>query len=186
MSKDRVIEEYRRHKLLSAYHEGKYKGRVWKGTELLEEIEGDGVDDVLGKLKEYVDSRCQEKSDRRIETPEADEYVGALRTMLSDFTDGHLAMLKAHYNAAEQCITATQLAEAAGYSSYGAANLQYGNIGKSVYEELLMALPKRKDGSPIYTYALATAGDTKGGEEHWVWKLRPEVSAALEALGLNT
>ena len=106
--------------------------------------------------------------------------------MLGHFTDGHMAMLRAHYNANDQCITATQLAEAAGYSNYGAANLQYGNIGKAIYEELLMALPTRNDGTPIYTYALATAGDPTSEEEHWVWKLRPEVAAAVEILGLNT
>ena len=186
MDKERIVEEYRRHKLLSAYHDGKFKGRVWKDKELLKEIEGDGIDDVLGRLREFVDSRLQEKVDRRIDAPEVDEYVQALRSMLGDFTDGHLAMLKAHYNANDQCITATQLAESAGYSNYGAANLQYGIIGKVVYEELLMPLPKRKDGTPIYTYALATAGDPKGEEAYWIWKLRPEVSAAIEILGLNT
>ena len=186
MSNDRVIEEYRRHKLLSAFHEGKFKGRVWKDKELVTEIEGEGIDDVLGRLREFVDSRLQEKVDSRVDAPEVDEYVQALRSMLGDFTDGHLAMMKAHYNADDQCITATQLAEAARYSNYGAANLQYGNIGKAVYEELLMPLPKRKDGTPIYTYALATAGDPTGKEVYWVWKLRPEVSAAIEILGLNT
>ena len=186
MDKDRIVEEYRRHKLLSARHKGKYKGRVWKGNELLKEIEGDGIDDVLAKLKEFVDSRFQDQIDGEINVPEVAEYVQALRLMLGHFTDGHMAMLRAHYNANDQCITATQLAEAAGYSNYGAANLQYGNIGKAIYEELLMALPTRKDGTPIYTYALATAGDPTSEEEHWVWKLRPEVSQAIEILGLNT
>ena len=54
-----------------------------------------------------------------------------------------------------------------------------------MHEELLMPLPQRKDGTSIYTYALATAGDTMGEEENWIWKPRPEVSAAIENLGLN-
>jgi len=186
MDKDRIVEEYRRHKLLSAYHEGLYKGRVWKGKELLKEIEGDGIEDVLSRLKDYVDSRFRGGASQKDRSPEVSEYVQAFRSMISDFTDGHVAMLKAHYNASDQCITATQLAEAAGYANYGAANLQYGIIGKALAEELYLALPTRRDGTPIYTYALATAGDPTGEEDHWVWKLRPEVSAAIEILGLNT
>jgi len=84
---------------------------------------------------------------------------------------------------AQQCRrsaqSSTQLAEAAGYSNYGAANHQYGTIGKAVYEGLLMPLPKSKDVTPIYTSALARAGDATGKEGYWVWKLRPVVSAAI-------
>jgi hypothetical protein len=186
MEQDRIVEEYRRHKLLAAYHEGLYKGRVWKGKVLLNEIEGNGIEDVLAKLKDYVDSRFRPQHPENSDRLDVSEYVQAFRSMISDFTDGHVAMLKAHYNASNQCITATQLAEAAGYANYGAANLQYGNIGKALAEELYLALPTRGDGTPIYTYALATAGDPRGEEDHWVWKLRPEVSSAIEILGLNT
>jgi hypothetical protein len=186
MEQDRIVEEYRRHKLLSAYHEGKHKGRAWKGKELLTKTEGDGVEDVLAKLKDYVDSRFRPQRSEKIDPLDVSEYVQAFRSMMSDFSDGHFAMLRAHYNAPNQCITATELAEAAGYANYGAANLQYGIIGKALSEELCVALPTRGDGTPIYTYALATAGDPSGEEDHWVWKLRPGVASAIEILGLNT
>lgn len=94
-------------------------------------------------------------------------------------------MIRAHYRAPDHRITATLLADAAGYASYSPANLHYGTIGRLLYEELPMELPVRKDGSLIYTYMLAVAGDKSGPEEHWVWQMRPEVAAAVEVLGLN-
>lgn len=184
MSNDRIIEEYRRHKLLSALYEGKNVGRVWKGKELLSEIEGESIDDVLQKLRDFVDASFFAAIKERTGTLDSSEYIKAFQSLLDDLSDGHLAMLKAHYLAPNQEITATLLASAAGYSSYGAANLQYGLIAKKLYEELPIDLPKRKDGTFIYTFSLATAGDINDGEEHWVWKLRPEVSSAIEYLGL--
>ena len=96
-------------------------------------------------------------------------------------------MLKAHYHAKDQMITATQLAEAAGYANHNAANLHYGRVGYLLNEELPIKLQRRKkDDKPIATFALATAGDQKGAEEYWTWKLRPGVAYAIERLGLHT
>src|SRR5450631_1533843 len=50
--------------------------------------------------------------------PTAKAYLAALRKILPTLSDGHLAMLKAHYHAPNRVLTATQLAEAAGYSGY--------------------------------------------------------------------
>ena len=94
-------------------------------------------------------------------------------------------MLKAHYHAENQAITAGELAAAAGYASYHPANLHYGNIGKSLYELAPIDLPKYKDGTPIYTFYLATALTDAEDEQYWNWKLRPELSNAIEALGLD-
>jgi len=185
MENNRITEEYRGHKLLSAFHEGRFKGRIWKSKELLTEIEGDGIDDVLSKLRDYVDTRFTSLAEKRTDAPGAVEYRNAFQNIISRLPEGYLAMLKAHYLADKQEITATELAEAAGYANYSAANLHYGLLGKKLYEELPMNLPKRSDGSMIYTFALAIAGNKSGPEKHWVWKLREEVSLAIEQLGIN-
>jgi hypothetical protein len=104
---------------------------------------------------------------------------------MDELSDGHIAMLKAHHAAPGREITASRLARAAGYASYAAANLQYGLLGKTLYEELPVKLPTYDDGTPCYTYALATAGNTDEAESHWIWKLRPEVADAMEQLGLS-
>jgi len=184
MSKSRVLEEYRRHKILAMHHKGAFKGRVWKGKELLDEIEGDSINAIINELHDFVDQRFVDIAQNRTSTPASPEYVMAFQAIIEGLSDSHVAMLKAHYLAPDCERTATQLAEAAGYSSYGAVNLQYGMVGKKLNEELPIILPTREDGTPIYTYALATAGDRSGDEAHWVWRLRPEVAYAIEKLGL--
>jgi len=184
MSKSSVLEEYRRHKILARHHKGAFKGRVWKGKQLLVEIEGDSVNAIINELHDFVDQRFVDIAKNRTSTPSSPEYVIAFQAIIEDLSDSHVAMLKAHYLAPNRERTATQLAEAAGYSSYGAVNLQYGMVGKKLNEELPIKLPEREDGTPIYTYALATAGDRSGKEAHWAWKLRPEVAHAIEKLGL--
>lgn len=182
---NRVTEEYRRHKLLSAFHAGQYKGRVWKDGEMLMEITGESVQDVLSKLREFVDGRFLSIASSRTQPTDSAEYVRAFRNTLSGLSDGQLAMLRAHYRAPNFRITATELANAAGYSTYSAANLQYGNVGKALFEEYPLNIEKYKDGSPIYTFMLATAGNRDVDEKEWVWELRPEVVSAIEWLGLN-
>ena len=76
--------------------------------------------------------------------------------------------------APNRTLTSTRLAEAAGYSNYSAANLQYGLLGKRLWEELPTALPVGSDGNHIYTFALAKAGDMSTPESEWRWQMRIE------------
>lgn len=184
MSSNRVREDYRRHSLLAAAHKGSFWGRVWKNKELIHECEGDGVENLLIKLRRFVDDALDQRAIKRVGSPSEEQYVKAFQCILSDLNDNYIAMLKAHYCADDQTISATELAEAAGYKDYGAANLHYGTIGRYMYEELPVTVPKRADGTHIYTFALATEGDRSGDEAHWRWKLRPEVGYAIERLGL--
>jgi hypothetical protein len=98
-------------------------------------------------------------------------------------------MLDAHLNAPDHCITATQLAEAAGYENYNAANLHYGTLGEMVSKETGYIPRRTTTGPTISTYALATdARETcpdaarrlaaDHGDE-FVWHLRPQVVEAL-------
>ena len=186
MSSNRIREDYRRHSLLAAEHKGSFWGRVWKNKKLIHEREGKSVDGLIIELRDFVDDLLDQSATRRAATPSEEEYVKAFQCILGDLNDNYIAMLKAHYCAEDQTITATELAEAAGYKDYGAANLHYGTIGKHLFEELPVVLPKRADGTRIYTFALATEGERSGDEANWQWKLRPEVTFALERLGLVT
>lgn len=181
---ERIVEMYRSHQLLSTLHAGKFKGRVWKDKALLNELEGSSVNDVLDKLKAFVDARFSEEAASRQEAP-VELYVDAFRKIMNGLTDGHRAMLKAHYLAPNRCVTATQLAEAADYSSYGAANLQYGLVGKMLFEAMPMDIPKRDDGTPIWTFMLAVPGNKDVPEDQWLWQMKPEVAKAAEVLALN-
>ncbi|MDB5998873.1 MAG: hypothetical protein JWP52_572 [Rhizobacter sp.] len=186
MTPDRINEEYRSYTLLAAYHQGKFKGRTWKDKALVHEIEGEGLEEILQRLRAEADRRINEQVAARTETPSVEEYTASLRKILGTLSDRRLLMLKAHYEAPDRAVTAAQLSKLAGYASHGAANLQYGLVGRALFEELPCPLATRADGSAIYTSAIATTPDTSAGpEEQWVWTMRPEVASAMVALGLH-
>ncbi|MBU9589602.1 hypothetical protein [Burkholderia multivorans] len=121
--------------------------------------------------------------------PEADAaYTKALASVLPRLTAAQLKMLQAHYHAPDRTITATQLAEAAGYASYSGANLQYGFIGKAMLEAYPLEVEKRRDGTPIFTFALADAGESERNgdidDAEWKWRMLPSLAHALRALGI--
>ncbi len=182
---DRITEEYRRHTLLAAFNGGVFKGRAWKDKKLLTEVLGESIDDVLNKLRKFVDGQFVAAASGRRQPANSAAYVAAFRNILSDLSEGQLAMLRAHYLAVEHRLTAAQLAEAAGYANFNAANLQYGYVGKALYEEYPLEIPAYANGTPIYTFMLATGVGKNADEAHWVWELRPEVASAIESLGLD-
>jgi hypothetical protein len=95
-------------------------------------------------------------------------------------------MLKSHFHAPDQTMTATELAKAAGYANYNATNLQYGKVGQMLYDVVPTKLIKRKNGTLVFTSALAEPGAKTAPEKEWQWKLRPAVATAIERLGLHT
>lgn len=147
-----------------------------------------------------VKSQVQEQRSREREAWDTDgipppaSYRQAFEK-LGPLPDGHRKMLEAHYSAPNHNITATRLAEAAGYANWNAANLQYGTLAFQVAEELGFEPPKRQDGTEIWTMTIATGrldlNDDMLSEsmkrplehQHFEWTLRPQVVEALSALG---
>lgn len=115
-----------------------------------------------------------------MQLPSVADYRMALAAALADAPDGHRAMLVAHLNAEEHRITATELARAAGYVGYEAANLQYGKLARRVCEALHVAPPVGNSGEPTFTYVLATS--MKMPNQDWVWTLHEVVVEALQTL----
>lgn len=184
MKTDRRVEKHLGHELVAAKKGDVYQGVAWKDKKRVYDCAGSSLDDVVSQLRRYVDQKYEEVARQRTEAPDKEEYVQAFREIVDNLTDRHLAMLKAHYNAPDQTLTASELAKAAGYSTHSAANLQYGKVGKLVHQFVLTDLHERADGTPVYSSALATPGDTAPAEEHWAWTLRPQVAYAIERLGL--
>lgn len=94
-----------------------------------------------------------------------------------------LKMLRQHYYAEEQLISAINLAKAAGYGSYEIANKQYGSFARKLSEKSGFIPNVIRDGKPVWTFVVCdeTSHNRSSG---YVWKLRPEVSELLEELGL--
>jgi hypothetical protein len=186
MSDQRIHEIYRSYDLIVAFRDDKWLGRVAKNKKVLADIEGDSKEAVHESLKEIVDSIIAEKLGNRGDaSPAAQEYIDAFNAIMSKIHDGQFAMLKAHYHATDRTMTATQLAEAAGYAGYESANLQYGKLGDKLNAELNMDLPKNMNGTRIATFVLADGQRIAADEREWHWTMRPEVAEAVEYLGLN-
>lgn len=128
--------------------------------------------------------------------PSAEEYARALLA-IEPIPDSYRAMLKAHLYAPDHLISATKLAEAAGYSGYEGANLHYGTLGKIIADEIGFSPPKRANGDPIWTCAIARDPNLDSefpdtslqeallrnfDQAHFEWQMRPQVVQALQSL----
>jgi hypothetical protein len=114
--------------------------------------------------------------------PTAAEYVEALKDI--SLSEGQRKMLRYHYRAHNRTVTYTELAEAAGYDSYGAANLHYGKLGAALGERLKMAFAPLNAGdpdTPFYSSALGTSKKYDGVEHMLI--MHHELAKAIEALG---
>jgi len=120
-----------------------------------------------------------------IETvPTCEAFKNALLAIRSDITPAQHKMLKAHCLADGHCLTATQLAAAADFANYSAANLQYGFLGKALGQRLGFTPAMRHNGEPVWTSVLATGQSPtdSAANEHFIWTMRPEVVEALMSL----
>lgn len=172
--------------LVAKFHKGAHRGVVWSGGKIVDEVQGETLEAVWRALCDRLYERqVALAAARGGKEPSSEEAAKALLRISPRLHTGHKKMLRAHRKMEGQLITATQLAEAAGYSSYSAANLQYGLLGAMLFAEMPENLPKRADGSPIMTCAIASEADHRSaGEEQWVWKMRPHIVEALDAAAI--
>lgn len=115
-----------------------------------------------------------------MDLPSLNEYIAALSSVLEEAPETHKLMISAHMHSKHHQITATELARAAGYAGYEAANLQYGKFARRVCEALKFNPPIGNSGAPTFTYVLATP--TKLPGQDWLWTLHAVVAEALNAL----
>lgn len=110
----------------------------------------------------------------QIDNLTADEYKVAFAAIREKMTESDLLMLKAHYEAPNCNITATQLASKVGFLSFKAVNLRYGLLAGKLLKFFQIRL-KRYINLNALVYL-----DNQNDEWHWV--LRPEVIRALDEL----
>lgn len=170
--------------LVARFIDNGYRGVMWTNGEIVVDIRRAALDEVWPALCDALYERQISLAAARLDEPTAVEIAKVFVRIAGQLTAGHKAMLRAHLNASDQSITATQLAKAAGYANYSAANLQYGLLGAMLFAELPVDLPRRKDGSPVMTCSIALGDDSRAHEEQWIWKMRTYVAEGLVASGI--
>jgi hypothetical protein len=114
------------------------------------------------------------------------QFRQALLTLRNrDLPESHVAMLRAQCRALACTMTATELAKAAGYKNYNAANLQYGTLGFNL-AGILGFSPTvfHADGSHCWwaTLSYSTMDQKKGNAEQFQFIMRPELADALREM----
>lgn len=179
--------------------EGRWGANAYRGKHFLTKARGDTRDNVLADVRRELDELEKYRlSELDFEgAPSSQVYERGFSAVLPTLADGYRKMLSAHFRAPDYLITATQLADAAGYAGYEGANLHYGKLGKRLAEEIDFSPPTRPDGTEIWTCAIARPRDLDPEHPHtsmlesllrnmntghFEWQLRPQVVQALTAL----
>lgn len=104
------------------------------------------------------------------------QFLAALRGLEPKLTQAQKEMLLGHVNARDHEISMGRLAALAGYSTFEAANVQYGRIGSLLAEALDIHGLSQK------TQMIGTSSRNNDDAGHWQWKMRPALAEALKQL----
>lgn len=115
--------------------------------------------------------------------PSAEKYVEALKAI--HMSEAQRKMLMFHYNKSpHRTVTYTELAKAAEYDSYSAANLHYGKLGKALGEKLGIEFEPLWEGNPdsnFFSSAISTSN--KYEDTEYMLIMHPELAKAIQVLG---
>ena len=113
--------------------------------------------------------------------PSSEVYQKALTTI--SISEPQRAMLNAHYDSLNRSITYTKLAEAAGYADYGAANLQYGQLGFNLGEAIGFDFidSDTRPGEKFYSSSIGMPNSYTSG--HFQLVMHHELAKAIQSLG---
>jgi len=115
---------------------------------------------------------------RRIAQLTADDYERALLVVEDAMSGEQRRMLQGHAAAPDHTLSMEQIALLGGYASYGAANLQYGKLGKMFADHFSVT------GLANQVQAIAQEHGSRNEHGHAQWSLRPSLVEAMDRLGL--
>lgn len=186
----RITHIHGRNRIIASAVGDIWQARGWHRTKPASAVHSgqtsaEALDAVISELDEASAARAAARGTSGC--PSAAEYRLALA--LTKPGKAQRAMLAAHLAVPDHVLTATELAHAAGYADYSAANLHYGTFAFDLGRELDFTPSERgNDGQVIWTFVLATGWrDEEGGPGagEWHWRLRPELVEALHQSGFR-
>lgn len=172
--------------LVARLYKGEFHGFLWANGKVIEDDLADSLDQAWRMVCSRLYAHLLSDAEVRSHIPHtAVEVRQSFLNIESRLSSGQKAMLRQHLKAENMCLTATQLAKAAGYKQYSGANLQYGLLGAMLYGEMPRVLPLRANGTPIMTFMIAEDVDmTQSSEEQWIWRMRKDIAEGLTASGI--
>ena len=81
MPTDRVMEDYRQHTIVAAWHEGKYKGRIRMDRVVVHNTEGSDIQDVIERSRKFIDEKIEDEARRAGTTPDEARLLEGMRTI---------------------------------------------------------------------------------------------------------
>lgn len=113
--------------------------------------------------------------------PTAQTYEQGLKAI--KISTGQRAMLECHYLALNRTVTYTELAAAAGSSDFRTANLEYGQLGRALGEEIGYNFPVAgQRGEPFFSGALGIDAPRSETREFRLM-MHHELAKAIDHLG---
>ena len=103
-----------------------------------------------------------------------EDFQAAFLTIRQDMADSDLNLLKAHYEAPNYVVTATELANKVGFANFQATNLRYGTLAKKLLDYFQISFSRYAKLNALVYFNNPT--------NEWEWTLRPEVVQALKKL----
>ncbi len=97
----------------------------------------------------------------------------ALLAIEHEMTPQQRQMLMTHYAAKDRTASMEQIARFGDYSSYSAANIQYGGLAGKIAEQLGYRSPGNQ------TYTIATHIPERNAKNHHQWRMDDTVAKAL-------
>lgn len=177
---------HRRHSIKTMRAGSGYQARAFRGPKAVgDTFTGATLDCAVLAVKGFLDQQAAQLRAKRGPSgfPCADEIRAALPQV--PMNKAQEAMLLAHLNAPDHILTATELAQAAGYDDYAVANRQYGQLAHDLAQELDWTPEETTNGITTWTFTLADDADKQARTDgievlgQWRWQLRPEVAEAL-------
>jgi hypothetical protein len=182
----RISLRHRGFQIIAAEVTGKPMAQVFLGKTPAnpQRFGGATLEAAVDLAREWIDAKRKSEVDKR-RAPYAgtvEEYIRYLEGhgLTEKISPKQRKALVAHAASPLRILSATQIAEQAGWPDFNTTNLQYGRLGKSIADELELELPIH-DGVPTATYALADAADPtwKPKDGHFRWQMHEELAEAL-------
>jgi hypothetical protein len=160
------------------------KARVILGRGQFVDVEAVTLEAALEGMRAALIERDSARLKCRVGgIPTAEEYLEALFRLdaRGEVAEHHTRMLRALYNAPDRTLTATELSRAAGWSSHSSANEKLGQFAKAWALEMgYTPSEEQRDGTPVWTFALAKDAGERSPTGEWCWKMRCELVDCLE------